>query len=122
MEALFNLEKVVDKEIDKLAQKGELSPAELETVTKAVCLKEKIQHYKHDEMMFSQGNSGYYRPMMDNSYARGRDIYTGQYTSRDGRSYGNDSWLISKMENLRNEAPNEYDRQAIDRYMSGMMR
>ena len=101
------LEKIrdsIEEAIKPILKKGEaMSPADLESLTKAVCVIEKIKRIEdgnsYDDGSYSEhnsyGNDGY-------SYERGRSPITGRYVSRDamphhgggasGRYYGDEHY------------------------------
>lgn len=86
------LEKIrdsIEEAIKPILKKGEaMSPADLESLTKAVCVIEKIKRIEdgnsYDDGSYSEhnsyGNDGY-------SYERGRSPITGRYVSRDAMPY-----------------------------------
>ena len=94
------LEKIrdsVEDAIRPLLKKGEaMTPADLESLTKAVCIIEKIKRIEDGDFDQSYSMNGYSEnnPYDDNgnSYRRGRSSVTGRYVSRDayhdGDSYG----------------------------------
>lgn len=112
MDALMNLKKVLEGQIEEITKKNDISPTELERLDKAVDIIKDIEticamkdySYEEEDMGYS-GRYPYYmrdemprRPhdMWDSqaSYRRGRDSM-GRYTSRemppysyDTRSYG----------------------------------
>lgn len=95
MDALNNLKYVLEKEIDNISKKNDISPTELERLDKAVDIIKDIETIcamkGYDYEMDDQGYFGrypYYPRSMngysygDQSYRRGRDAM-GRYTSRD---------------------------------------
>lgn len=85
------LEKIrdsVEDAIRPLLKKGEaMTPADLESLTKAVCIIEKIKRIEDGDFDQSYSMNGYSEnnPYDDNgnSYRRGRSSVTGRYVSRD---------------------------------------
>lgn len=109
---LQELRESVEKELEKITKKNDITPAELENATKAVCLIEKIKmleeldsydgdaysenSYRSPRMRMSYGEEGMYADNSyrsphvrmsygddDMSYRRGRSMTTGRYMSRD---------------------------------------
>lgn len=76
-------------ELDEIAEKGQLSAGDLDTVHKLIVTKEKLLRieelednlgYSQDGEWTARGNYG------RNSYARGRHYVRGHYSMTDGRS------------------------------------
>ena len=95
MNTLIKLRDNVETNLETLAKKTDLTPTELDTANKAVCLIEKIDKMTYDDEYHGATSEGHhmmrYYPSMDKSYgahdmsmARGRDAHTGRYVSRDG--------------------------------------
>lgn len=143
---LDDLNKLIEKELKKMVEKGDLSANELQAAEKAVCLMEKIiglEEGTYEQSfrmpMNSYGRSYGYsdRMMMDDaSYERGRSPRTGRYVSRDGGSYGsrNGSYdnysmnrgysghsigdrAVDKLESMMNEAGSDYEREVLEKYI-----
>ena len=137
IESLCQFAKVAKKEVDKIVQKGDLTPAELENVYKIACATEKIQKMCNGEM-YSEGMPGSYgmsgwRPemvygmnscMQNGSW--GQDMYsgnkmrspvTGRYISRgdDGGYSGHsiEDRMIASLEQQMDEAKSDYERKVI---------
>lgn len=122
MDALKELKRVLEKEIEDVSKKNDISPSELERVYKAVDVLKDIETicamrdygYEEEDMGYSGRYPYYMRDMSrtapnydpwagDASYRRGRDNMTGRYVSRDvgpysydGRSYGYDRGYSSR--------------------------
>ena len=122
--------------LEKKADKGSLSMAEVEYADKLAHLKKNL--LKSEEMMedFDEGyssdvrstdgisyNRGSYRTDGNGSYARGRGRYAkrdsmGRYSSERGysRDYSRDAAdMADKLHDLMREAPNEEVRHEIER-------
>lgn len=118
------LEKIresVEEAIKPILKKGEsMTPADLESLTKAVCIIEKIKRIESDDF-----NDDY-------SYERGRSPITGRYVSRDayhdgastrryydGKSNNGYSGhsiqdrMIDRLERMMDEAQSENERQTV---------
>lgn len=139
-----NLNRALEKAIDSLedvikgiTRKDNMTPAELEHLSKTICTIERIKNIQREE-----GGEEY----SENSYRRGRSRTTGRYMSRDGgnsnrgyyeggsnnssRNYdGNSSRYydssgysghsmrdraIAKLEEMYDEAKTEHERQFVD--------
>ena len=124
------------RELDKMNKKGSISPSELDSAEKAVCILEKIKIIESmDEGYDGYSGRSYPRmPHMDNypmsyggrdwemdSQRRGRGA-DGRFVSR-GYEMGNDGRsgrmsptkekMIERMERMRDEAKDERERQEI---------
>lgn len=125
--SLEDLESVLDKEIRTVTQKGTITPQELENMTKAVCLIEKIKEYREfmpaqDGEYSNRGSyampysriydNGSYRRMYDNgSYDRG--YYDDHRYSRHSIK----DRMISKLESMYDEAKTDHERQIVDEWI-----
>lgn len=125
---LDELNGLIEKELKKMVDKGDLSASELQAAKEAVCLMEKIigleegtyeQSYRMP--MHSARSYGYPDRMMyeDSSYERGRSPRTGRYVSRDrgysGHSIGDRA--VDKLESMMDEAGSEYEREVLEKYI-----
>ena len=133
--SLTKLKEKVIGELDKITAKVDMSPTELENVDRALKVIEKICHIERGEDP-DQGASfrNYYIRDWDtpdyshHSYARGRNMYTGRYMSRDDdpinngtASYGgsgNRNYMMRDLETAMNSADSEHDRMMIRDLMS----
>lgn len=112
MRALKELKNLILSEIDKVNQKNDLTPGELESMYYAVDTLKCI-----DEVTGESG--GYSERSYDSSYRRGRDQRTGRYVSRDG-SYDSYDAMMSRLEDMRSNASNPHTRRMVDRWMDEM--
>lgn len=125
---LDELNELIEKELKTMVQKGSLTPNELESAEKAVCLMEKIIRLR--EGFYDEGySSGYRMPRMtydDGSYARGRSPVTGRYVSRDGyydsynRGYSGHSIedrAVDSLERMMDTASSEYEREQLRKFI-----
>lgn len=133
MENLKELKHLVNRELDKIVDKGDITPAELECTYKIVKMLGIIDGMEMEENGYSGRLQMYYSKddySRDNySGARMRNPYTGRYMSRDNaadRNYSrdnnysrenysghNDMDLIKDLEMKLDYASNERERQAI---------
>ena len=139
MDALKDVKKVLEEQIEAIAQKNDISPTELERLDKAVDILKDIETicamkdygYEQDE---DYGYSGRTMPryyMDDRSYRRGRDMNTGRYVSRDmpryymdDRSYNmgysghaNKEDLKMDLRMAMDNAKNDQERMAIQKVL-----
>lgn len=118
-ETFEKLEDMLMTELNKIVEKGDISPMELENASKVVCLIEKIRE------MDSESEASSF-----NSYRRGRDSMTGQYVSRNAprrmsrRSYENGysghsikDRMIDHLESMMDEAKTDYERQTVQEWI-----
>ena len=137
MDVLNELNAKIEEELKKIVKKNDITPAELENATKAVCHMEKILQYQYMDGMgdeeYSQSGryyEGRYRsydePRM--SYRRGRDSMTGRYVSRDDASYRNSydrrysghsikDRMVDKLESMMDDAQTEYEKSMITKWI-----
>lgn len=116
-----SLRKLVEKELDKIAQKGDMSAAELKVATDAVCLLEKIGRVEYMDDYEEDGASGHYWPRY-NSYDRSYGRYSGHdnYYDRGRSGHSIKDRMIDKLEGMMDEAQSDYERQTIMKYIDGM--
>lgn len=130
-ETLEKLEKILEMELDKIAAKGTITPAELESATKAVCLMEKIKMVEDMDLgsSYSRGNYNSYRQGQSNRYYRNSNMYPGDYYSQDrsydysmDRGYSGHSVrdrMIAQLEsNMMDNAQSESERRTIESLIS----
>lgn len=144
MDALKDVKKVLEEQIEAIAQKNDISPTELERLDKAVDILKDIEtiyamkDYDPEEDYGYSGRYPYYMrdemPRMDRgaSYRRGRDMNTGRYVSRDmpryymdDRSYGyggysghaNKEDLKMDLRMMMDNAKNDQERMAIQKLL-----
>lgn len=128
------LEEIEDKvvaELKELTRKDSISATELEAMTKATCLLEKIDMLKEDDMYsmsmdyersydhypMARGRS--YARMGEGSYERGRSSRTGRYISRDSGYSGHSiqDRMIDRLEQMVDEAKTDHERQVIETWI-----
>lgn len=140
-----NLNKALEKAIDSLediikglTRKDNMTPADLEHLSKTICTIERIKNIQREN------DGGEYS---ENSYRRGRSRTTGRYMSRDGNSGGyydssNNSnrgyydgnssryydssgysghsikdRMIARLEEMFDEAQSEHERQVVQEWI-----
>ena len=90
--ALMHLKEVLNKQIEDITKKNDISPTELERLDKAVdiikdietiCAMKEYSYEEEEDYGYSQARPMYMRDG-GNSYRRGRNQNNGQYMSRDG--------------------------------------
>lgn len=135
-EVIGKLDKMVEKELHKIVEKGDITPVEVENATKAMCLLEKIKHYtegSYEGEGYSQGYRSYPRYYESNSYARGRNPMNGRYVSRDDgmmansngygpRNSGAYDWdynqgMVENIENMRDQSRSGQERRMLDHWL-----
>lgn len=134
MESMCSFAKVAKKELEKIVQKGELSPAELDNVKKISDVMKNISCVENGGMESSYGygmsgrhydvrmdsyggNYGNYGNDMGYSEARGRSPVTGRYISRgmDGMSgHSIEDRMIASLEQQMDSAKSDYERKMIE--------
>lgn len=106
---LNDLEKRVVKELEKMNDKGDLNPAELKTITDAVCLLEKI-HKIQDESEFEYSETR-------RSPSTGRYMSNGSYR-RGYSGHSINDRIVDKLEHMMDEAGSDYERDVISRWIA----
>lgn len=144
--SLDSLTEVLNDEIKKVTKKADVTPAELENMTKTLCLIEKIISLTEKIKMIEEGDEywgeegqsgrnyhmnrtgGYSYGMPDPYYHDGmsgrrmRSPSTGRYMS--GTSYGPGysghsikDRMIAKLEEMYDEAKTDHERQVVDEWI-----
>ena len=124
----------IEDVIKGITSKNDITPTQLEHLSKAVCIVEKLKSIERQENDFSE-----------NSYRRGRSRTTGQYVSRNGsssqyydnsgrhyrdgdssRRYNDSSGysghsikdrMISRLEEMFDEAQSEHEKQIVQEWI-----
>ena len=123
MDALYKFGELLDREIEKMTEKGSLNPSDLEVADKAICLSIKIHdHVSGMPEEEYEGRSGFYMPWHHGSYGM-RSYGSNSYRDNDSRSYGRymngmsghsiKDRMIDRLEAMMDEAKTEYERQQI---------
>ena len=110
------IEELIDKELDKIAVKGDITPAELESATKAVCLLEKIKMLRGIESSSYMDETSYMREprMRRDSYRSNRHYRDGSYSDGGYSGHSVRDRMISHLEStMMDEASSESERKAI---------
>lgn len=142
--SLDSLKEVLNEEIKKVTKKADITPTELENMTKTLCLIEKIKmieeggEYWDEEGQSGRSytmnrNGGYSYGMPDPYYYDGmsgrrmRSPSTGRYVSGN-RSYGMSEGygysghsikdrMIAKLEEMYDEASTDHERQVVNEWI-----
>ena len=125
MHGVYELKKKIIEELEEYGEKNEVKASELPTIdmlahtAKNLC---KLIAMCEDETGYSYGDK-YFGRMDDRSYGRGRlygrDRY-GRYDYMDGRSGGEDGWLVEMLEDIKEKVPNHQMRKEFDEFISRM--
>jgi len=128
MKSLDNLKSVLEREIDKVTAKGEITPTEIKAVGDAVDILKDIEticamkEYGQEDDMYSMENRGYSTRRMTRYPDVYRDSYDGSYNGYDdmsynrGRNYSRHSEkeeMIEKLERMMNNATSEKERRDL---------
>lgn len=142
--SLDSLKEVLNEEIKKVTKKADITPTELENMTKTLCLIEKIKMIEEGEEYWDEEgqsgrsysmnrNGGYSYGMPDPYYHDGmsgrrmRSPSTGRYVSGN-RSYGMSEGygysghsikdrMIAKLEEMYDEASTDHERQVVNEWI-----
>lgn len=112
---------MLDKMIEEVNKKPNITPAELDALKKAYELRMELQDcYGEDGESYGhytmRGSYGHHDDMMDGSYMRGRSPVTGRYISRDGYQMSGHSLrdrMVAKLEEMYDGAATEYEREEL---------
>ena len=142
-EMLEKAERALERDLDKLLSKNELSAADWDAVKKAMCIANMISGYMNGEMVGEDGMSygyngssnGYSRAaygMYGDGYGeRGRSPVTGRYVSRgysnEGMGYGYsghsiEDRMIMALEQQMDSTKTEYERSQIEKEIKRIRR
>lgn len=137
--ALMELKESIEREIKKVTKKADITPGELENMTKALCALETIKRIESMDGGMDGEHSGrsyarYYRDgyrdgYADDSYRRGRSDVTGRYVSRDEASrmeqeryrsrddgysgHSINDRMVDRLERMMDEAKSDYEREQV---------
>lgn len=115
MEKLYSdLKEMVEDEIRRVVKKNDITPAELENLTKAVCLIEKLKMMENGG--YSQtgyNNEGMSNMYRNRSYRSDMDSYDRGYSGHSIRDR-----MIAKLESMYDEAKTDHERQTVDEWIN----
>lgn len=119
VDVLYDASHLVKDEVEKILQKGDMTPGEFEIIYKAACMAEKLKEAggpDSEEMSYGYGYPNRYN--MGYSERRGRSPVTGRYISR-GMNRGGYSGhsiedrMIASLEEQFDNAQSEHERKVI---------
>ena len=129
--SLEELKDILEDEIKKITQKGEITPTELDNMTKAVCLIEKINMIEeYDDDDYDDENSYYSRrrgrySRRNYNYDNYDGMNNGRGSMRNSRnSHGDYSGhsikdrMIDKLESMMDEAKTEYEKKIVSDWIN----
>ena len=128
MRYMEDVKEMLCEELEKIAQKGELTTGSLDAIDKLTHSIKSIATVLAMEGYSERGGSyrgefeGATGPYAgdDASYRRGRSMTTGRYISRASSRYSRDDGMKAKLEELINDAPDEHTRREIQRLIDKM--
>lgn len=145
MELIKSAEKLIEKEIRKIVDKGDVTPPELDNMKKALCVADMLRNYESGMPVGDGENSygyagysngwnmnirrmnempyNYGMPEITDSYGRGRSPVTGRYISRGTNNNGYsghsiEDRMIASLEQQMDSASSDYERQKIQEEIS----
>lgn len=131
-EFLDTIEKALERDLQKILSKPELTSTDWDGVKKAVCIAGMIADYTNGEPMMtdadtnSYGYMGYHGYSNGDSYGRGRSPVTGRYISRgtmDGYSgHSIEDRMIMALEQQMDAAKSDYERSLIEKEIQRIRR
>lgn len=124
------LESLIEKEVKKVIDKGDLTPVEVDNLKKVVCLIKEIAELEKESMEldgYMDESSGYYpnnmmpysynnpnRSAMTGRYTRGSSMNTMPSSYNNGRSgHSIKDRMVARLESMMDEAQSEYERQQV---------
>lgn len=124
-DTMKKLERLLYKELDKIAEKGDISPSELQNAKMAVCTINEIHKldYMDDE---EHSNSYGYSIYPHHSYDRPRMSRSNSYDNMGrGNSYDNmrsghsiKDRMVSKLEMMYDEASSPHEKQIVSEWIN----
>lgn len=130
-ELLEKGERALEKDLDKLLSKPELSAADWDAIKKAMCIANMMRSYANGEAYDDNGVSYgmHYSREWDDNYSgmRGRSPVTGRYVSR---GYSNEGYsghsiedrMIMALEQQMDAAKTDYERQMVEKEIQRLRR
>lgn len=121
---------LLNDEIKKLTKKGDITPAELENMTKALCAIEKIKEIQSIDAEWDDGMSGRSYRMPGRSYGvmhyqdmqpydmSGRHTRIGGAYDHGYSGHSIKDRMIAKLESMYDEAKTDHERQMVDEWIS----
>lgn len=101
---------MLEKEIQKVTSKNDITPTELDSMTKALCLLEHIQSYREG------GYSGYVydpnQPVMGGRSYAPRGHYSIRYSGHSLKDR-----MVAKLEEMYDDVKNDHERQMLDTWV-----
>lgn len=132
MRYMKDVKDMLCEELEKIAQKGELTTGALDAVDKLThSIKSIVTIMAMEDSGYSSDGSyrGSYRGQSEDgsydggsyesSYRRGRSMTTGRYISRASGRYSRDG-MREKLEEMMENAPDDHTRQEIQRLIDKM--
>ena len=117
--AMEDLKDMICRELDEIAEKGELSAGDLETVYKLIISKEKLLRIEEIEDDLGYSEAGGWRAAGTygdgNSY--GRHYVRGHYSRRNSYANGRDELRDRMSEMMQDQSLSGEDRNALRRAM-----
>lgn len=114
MEKLYSdLKEMVEEEIRRIVKKNDITPTELENLTKAVCLVEKVKMLDGQMSYGDEGMSNGYR---NHAYRGDPEMYTRYDRGYSGHSIKDR--MIAKLESMYDEAKSDHERQTVDEWIN----
>lgn len=118
MEKLYSdLKEMVEEEIRRIVKKNDITPTELENLTKAVCLVEKVKMLDgggYSQM--SYGDEGMSNGYHNRAYHGNSEMYTRYDRGYSGHSIKDR--MIAKLESMYDEAKSDHERQTVDEWIN----
>ena len=120
MELVKNTEKLLEKELRAMVDKGAITPADLDNMKKVFCVLGMIEDMQNGRPVMdderSYGWAMHRIPDHDYSYGRARSPVTGRYISTGVGGYSGHSIedrMIASLEQQMDSAASDYERQVI---------
>ena len=129
-ELLEKGEKALERELEKLLSKSELSAADWDAVKKAMCIASMLREYEDGKTIDDGGRSygydyGYRYDRPEEAYGRMRSPVTGRYVSNGMPGYSGHSIedrMIMALEQQMDSAKTDYERQMVEKEIQRIRR
>lgn len=111
-----DLKEMICKELDEIADKGQLSAGDLDTVNKLVVTKEKLLRIEELEGDLGYSQDGNWRASGSYGNSRGKHYVRGHYSYAEGRDR-----IMSQMDDMmRDNSLSSRERESLSRAMDAL--
>lgn len=132
MHGVYELKKKIIEELEEYGMRNEVKASELPTIdmlahtAKNLCklieMCEEETGYSYGDRYYGRMDDRSYGRMNydDRSYGRGRSYGRNRYDYMDGRSGGEDGWLVEMLEDIKEKVPNHQMKREFEEFIERM--